>query len=71
MKDITEKYVHMIEAFECDFSLAIDKDSDFDLGELQQQINEKSNYILLRDICLLEELSFNLRHNKFKIFELD
>lgn len=71
MKDITEKYVHMIEAFECDFSLAIDKDSNFDLGELQQQINEKSNYILLRDICLLKELSFNLRHNKFKIFELD
>lgn len=71
MKDITEKYVHMIEAFECDFSLAIDKDSNFDLGELQQQINEKSNYILLRDICLLKELSFNLRHNKFKILKLD
>lgn len=71
MKDITEKYVHMIEAFECDFSLAIDKDSDFDLGELQQQINEKSNYILLRDIYLLEELSFNLRHNKYKIVKLD
>ena len=71
MKDITEKYVHMIEAFECDFSLAIDKDSNFDLGELQQQINEKSNYILLRDICLLKELSFNLRHNKCKIVKLD
>lgn len=71
MKDITEKYVHMIEAFECDFSLAIDKDSDFDLGELQQQINEKSNYILLRDIDLLKELSFNLRHNKYKILKLD
>lgn len=71
MKDITEKYIHMIEAFECDFSLAIDKDSNFDLEELQQQINEKSNYILLRDIYLLKELSFNLRHNKYKILKLD
>ena len=69
MKDITEKYIHMIEAFECDFSLAIDKDSNFDLEELQQQINEKSNYTLLRDIELLQELSFNLRHRKIKLIE--
>lgn len=69
MKDVTEKYIHMIEAFECDFSLAIDKDSNFDLEELQQQINEKSNYILLRDIELLQELSFNLRHRKIKFIE--
>ena len=69
MKDVTEKYVHMIEAFECDFVLAISKDSDFDLNELQQQIKEKSNYTLLRDIELLQELSFNLRYGKIKLIE--
>ena len=69
MKDVTEKYINMIHSFECDFALAISKDSDFDLSELQQQIEEKSNYILLRDSDLLQELSFNLRHRKIKLIE--
>lgn len=69
MKDITEKYINMLCSFECDFVLAVSKDSDFDLNELQQQIEEKSNYILLRDIELLQELSFNLRHRKIKLIE--
>lgn len=69
MKDVTEKYRHMIHSFECDFILAVDKDSDFNLYELQQQIEEKSNYILLRDIELLKELSFNLRYGKIKLIE--
>lgn len=31
MYDVTNKYCSMIEAFECDFSLALDRDSDFSL----------------------------------------
>lgn len=69
MKDVTEKYIHMIHSFECDFVLAISKDNDFDLSVLQQQIDEKSNYTLLKDIVLLQELSFNLRHRKIKLIE--
>lgn len=69
MKDVTDKYINMIHSFECDFVLAISEDNDFDLSELQQQIKEKSNYILLRDIELLQELSFNLRHRKIKLIE--
>lgn len=46
MKDVTNKYMDMIEDFKCDF-------------------------VLTEDINLLEELSFNLRHNKTKIYELE
>lgn len=69
MVDVTMKYRNMIEAFECDFSLACDNKSDFELQELQEQINEKSNISLLRDIELLKELSFNIRHNIVKIIK--
>lgn len=62
MKDVTDKYINMIHSFECDFVLAICKDNDFDF-------EDKSNYILLRDIELLQELSFNLRHRKIKLIE--
>ena len=66
MKDLTEKYVNMIEAFECDFVLAIGGARN--LSSLQQNIEEKEPD-LLKDIELLQELSFNLRHGKLKIVE--
>lgn len=69
MHDVTNKYCSMIEAFECDFSLALDRDSDFSLIELQTQIDEKSNPRLFHDIDLLNELSFGLRHNQLKIIQ--
>jgi signal transduction histidine kinase len=55
--DITKKYINMIEAFECDFALA--RDGERDLRHLQQGIKDKDTS-LMRDIRLLEELSFNL-----------
>lgn len=67
-KEVTNKYINMIEAFECDFALA--RDGKRNLNHLQQGINEKDES-LLNDIKLLEELSFNLRHNKLKIVEVD
>ena len=66
LKDLTEKYINMIEAFECDFVLAMDGARN--LGSLQQNIKEKEPG-LLKDIKLLQELSFNLRHGKLKIVE--
>lgn len=69
--DLTEKYINMIDAFECDFSLALDKESDFELNEIQEQIDSKTNLRLLNDIALLKELSFNLRHNKLKIISVE
>lgn len=69
--DLTQKYVSMIEAFECDFSLAVDKGSDFTLDELQEQINDNTNLRLNNDIELLKELSFSLRHGKVKIIEIE
>lgn len=71
MKDVTAKYINMINSFDCDFQLSCDTCSDFDLYELQEQINEMSNFTLLRDIKLLNELSFNLRHNIYKIIQLE
>lgn len=63
MKDVTEKYLFMIQAFECDF--AIMKRNSHDCIYFKF----KNNDVLLKDIELLNELSFNLRHNKCKIIE--
>ncbi len=65
--DVTERYIDMIHAFECDFSLASDRLCPFELSELQEQLYEESNSKLLDDIKLLEELSFDLRHNNLRI----
>lgn len=70
MNDITSKYLDMICSFECDFSLASDKCSDFSLYELQEQINHNLNLKLNNDIELLNELSFGLRHGFIKIYDI-
>lgn len=70
MKDVTAKYFDMIHSFECDFSLALDSYSQFSLSYLQDLISIHNDINLLNDIKLLQELSFNLRHEKIKIFEI-
>lgn len=67
--DVTNKYINMIEAFECDFSLV--KQGHNKLSELDKGIKDKTDNRLLKDIELLEELSFNLRHGKLKIIEIE
>lgn len=67
MEDITNKYLDMIDSFACDFSLALDKKSDFSLDELQYQIDNNLNLKLFNDIELLKELSFDLRQGNIKI----
>ena len=68
-KDVTQKYVDMIHSFECDFSCAKDRGDIFSLSLLQYQLNTNSNPKLDKDIKLLEELSFGLRHGLLKIKE--
>lgn len=70
MKDVTNKYIFMIDSFSCDFNLAADDDSDFSLEEMQEQIENNLNLRLSNDIELLSELSFNLRHGYVKILDI-
>ena len=55
MKDVTETYKYMIQAFECDFNLA--KSWKQDLSKLDLEDHRVSN-----DIMLLQKLSDGLRH---------
>ena len=66
MKDVTDRFTNMIEAFEGDFVLAREKRKS--LIELQTELQSK-NEILLKDIELLECLSYGLRHGTIKIYE--
>ena len=61
----TEKFNRMIEAFECDFALARD-DKSCSLSMLQSKISN-GDKALLKDIELLEELSWLLRNGKAEI----
>ena len=61
MKEI-KKYNKMIEAFECDMTLA--RDGEKDISELDFRDPN-----LLHDIDLLADLSCGLRYNKLKIVE--
>ena len=68
--DKTDKYVNMIEAFECDFSLAKENNTHYQISKLQAMIESRDEG-LMKDINLLSELSFNLRHGKAKIVEVE
>ena len=61
---VTHKFNDMIEAFECDFNLALE--GDHALSELEKQI-KVGDRKLLHDISLLRELSFLLRHGMAEI----
>ncbi|MBQ9920138.1 MAG: hypothetical protein IJO49_04880 [Clostridia bacterium] len=63
----TTKYNFMISSFACDFYLA--QEDCNKLRELQRMIDEKDEK-LIKDIELLSELEFNLRHGKVKIVEV-
>lgn len=67
-EDITDKFTNMVEAFECDFNLAVDK--HILLSKLDEIIKDKEdprNEKILKDIDLLSELSFLLRNGQAKI----
>lgn len=68
MNDVTDKYRNMIDAFEADFTLAADACESFELGMLQEKI-EDGDGRLLADISLLSELSFGIRCGLLKIMQ--
>lgn len=69
MIDVTTDFFNMIQAIECDFTLATDPDNSYGLDELQLKI-EQGDPRLLADIRLLQELSFGLRHGSLRIVKL-
>ena len=66
MKDVTENFSTMIRAFENDFVSA--RDNRISLIELQTELQCKNKF-LLKDINLLEYLSYGVRHGTIKIYE--
>lgn len=64
----TDKYTNMLEAFECDLSLA--KDNEFSLSELDYSLQDNTSKIS-KDLELLQELSFLLRNGKAEINLVD
>ena len=69
MIDVTNDYAKMIEAFECDFSLAADKESGHGLDEIQLKIEQHDEQII-SDIELLKKLSFGIRTGNLRIVKL-
>lgn len=67
MKDVTKRYVNMIESFECDFALLNIKQNEE--GKEKIRVDFPMSKQLYDDVELLKELSFNLRHKKIKIVE--
>lgn len=64
----TTKYNHMISAFQCDMSLA--KEGKNNLSQLEKQL-KNGDERLLKDIELLEELEWKLRHGQAEIILIE
>lgn len=72
MLDVTDEYKNMIESFECDFSLT--RDGECNLSQLEDALKKENigfNTRLVKDIELLEKLSYGLRYEKLKIVEVE
>ena len=67
--DMTNKYLQMLESFTSDFDLPYIHDDFEFFDELKKLIKEKDEQ-MIKDIELLEELSFDLRRKKLKIVKI-
>ena len=67
-KDVTKKYENMIQAFECDFNLPFNYD-DFTMFDDLKRLIRNKNKRLVKDIELLQELSFGIRYGNLKIID--
>lgn len=67
-KDVTKKYENMIQAFECDFNLPFNY-NDFTMFDDLQRLIQNKNERLVKDIELLQELSFGIRYGNLKIID--
>ena len=63
IKDYTEEFIDMIEAFECDFNILLEENEHSKELILKLPRSER----LIKDVDLLNKLSFNLRHDIYKI----
>ena len=68
-KDVTNKYLQMLETFTADFDLPYIYDNFAFFDGLKKLIKEKDEQ-MIKDIELLEELSFDLRRKKLKIVKM-
>lgn len=66
-KDITSRYENMLTSFQADFSLATNY-NELDYVDFRDLIRNKNDRIL-KDIELLSELEFKIRHNQIIILE--
>jgi len=66
-QDLTKKYYDMINAFNADNMLK--KQGEFFVKE--KELFKNKDERLFKDIELLEELEFSIRHNFIKIVEVD
>lgn len=67
-KDVTEDFVYMIDAFSCDFDLAVQNKKK--LWELNKEIENK-NQRLLHDIDKLRELSYYMGNGVIKLIKVE
>ena len=67
-KDVTKKYENMIQAFECVFNLPFNY-NDFTMFDDLERLIQNKNERLVKDIELLQELSFGIRYGNFKIID--
>ena len=67
-KDVTKRYENMIEAFEGDFNLPFNYD-DFTMFDDLKRLIRNKNKRLVKDIELLQELSFGIRYGNLKIID--
>lgn len=68
-KDVTSRYLSVIDGFSCYFKCALEKGSTDNLATLDRLIAAK-DVDLIEDIHKLCELASNLRHDKCKIIEI-
>lgn len=66
-EDVTDKYYQMIAAFNADNVLKCNNK----FFEKEKKLFEKKDKRLMKDIDLLQELEFDLRHEFVKIVKID
>ena len=78
IKDVTDKYYEMLNSFRADNFLKISQVNNEDFTkddepffEVEKRLIKNKDSRYMKDIELLEELEFNIRHNKVRIIEID
>lgn len=77
IEDVTDKYYDMLNSFRADNTLKVReiKDNEIAFGEsyydIERRLIKNNNERLMKDIELLEELEFDLRHENIKIVKVD